>query len=643
MKLFVKLLIALLTLFILAIVVLFTVVDPNDYKPEIQAQVKKAINRELVINGDLGWTFFPQLGFSSGEIKLKNISGFNRDNLAKIDDASVGLAILPLFKGQIEIGQLTLNGLRFNLITNESGVSNLDNMVVEKPVNDEVQQDNQTEKTSSPQGSDAVAVESIKLAGININNATIEIQDFSVGSTTEVNIESIKLGRFELGKETELSIITNILVNELAGRIELQSKIIVATDLTNIQLNDFNLETLFAGEGLPNKQVTSTIKSKISYNLETKKADISDLLLMLDEIELRGSLSVQTAALTKVRFDLQGNEWDLTPYLPPKTETAESTKPQQPTQTSSSTSAEQEPDLGFLHDLDIQGDLSIAGIKANAITVGNIAIKVMVNKGKAQIKPLTAQLYDGKLTVNAEVDDANGKNKYKVASTLKDVTIRQLLIDAAEIDLLSGKTAFNFNGSGTGLTSNKIKSGLQGKGDFALLDGELYGVNIPQEIRTFKAKLKGKTLPTEENIKKTDFASLTGNFSIKKGQVNNQKLLMLSPVMRLDGAGIANILKEALDYKLSITPLSKSTEETELHDLSGITIPLLIKGSFSDPKFSIDMDGALKEQIKAKSKDLENKAKELLKNPQDKSSDDLKEEGKKIEKSLKKELGNLFG
>ncbi len=110
MKLFIKLFAGLTALLVLAVVVLLTVIDPNDYKEEIQTQVKNTINRDLLINGDISWTFYPQLGFSSGEIELNNLDGFNRKHLLKIDQASIGLDILPLLKGQIQIGELTLNG-----------------------------------------------------------------------------------------------------------------------------------------------------------------------------------------------------------------------------------------------------------------------------------------------------------------------------------------------------------------------------------------------------------------------------------------------------------------------------------------------------------------------------------------------------
>ena len=63
MKLFVKLFAALLALLILSVIVLVSVIDPNDYKEEIQTQVKNNTGRDLFINGDINWTFYPKLTF----------------------------------------------------------------------------------------------------------------------------------------------------------------------------------------------------------------------------------------------------------------------------------------------------------------------------------------------------------------------------------------------------------------------------------------------------------------------------------------------------------------------------------------------------------------------------------------------------
>jgi len=642
MKLFIKLFAGLLTLLILAVVILLTVVDPNDYKAEIQTQVKKSINRELLINGDIGWTLYPQFGFSSGEIELNNPAGFNRKHLAKIESAAIAIDVLPLLKGEIQIGELTLNGLVLNLITNKDGTSNLDNMFPEKTAS--IPADT-TEKQPEDKKTGYFAINKAQLAGIDIADTTIEVQDLSEGSANKINIKQIHLGKFALGKEADLSVITQLSTAQLSAQIELQTKLIVAGDFSSIQLNKLNLQTLLTGEDIANGKIVSSVQSDVFYNLDTAKADIDNLILAVDKLQLKGVLSVQTQDKTKVRFTLQGNEWDLSPYLPEDNKSTEKTDTAAKGEVKAA--SEQEPDLSFLDDLDIQGTLAIAGLKASGLTLGKIDSVIEISNGKAQIKPLTAQLYQGLLTINGWVDDAKGLNKYQLTSVLKDVQIRPLLSDAAQIDLLSGTTALNFSATGKGLTGGKIKSGLVGEGNFELLDGELYGINIPQEIRTLKAKLTGKPAPTQANIKKTDFASLTGKFSIKKGVLDNNKLLMLSPVMRLDGAGLVDILQELLNYKLSVTPLSKSDAQTELYDLGGVTIPLLITGPFSKPKFALDMEGALKDELKMKTKQLEEKAKSELKKQQeklqDKSQQELKQEGKELENKMKEELGKFFG
>ncbi|MFT6926097.1 MAG: AsmA protein [Psychromonas sp.] len=631
MKLFFKLFAGLVIVLLAAVVLLMATIDPNDYKQQIQTQVKKSINRDVAINGDISWAFYPQLGFSSGEIELRNPDGFNRENLLKIDQAALGIDLLPLLKGQIQIGELTVNGLVVNLITNKDGSSNLDNMQAAGSAQETTPVKDTSGDTESEK-SDFFALENLQLAGINLNNAQIEIQDLKAGTSNKANIKQIQLGKFVPGQETDLSMQTDLVLDNLQAKLDLHSKLLLASDFSTLELKQFSLTTLLTGEALPNGKIDSSINTDIKYDLNNAKAELTDLIIKLDQIQLAGELSVQTQKLTTVRFSLKSNQWNLEPYLTAPEEQTTAT----PGTASSANTSEKEPDLSILNSLDVNGTLSIEGVKVSGLTIGKINSKILVNKGKAQLTPLTAELYQGLLTLEASIEESKGSNRYQISSNLNNVQIRPMLIDAAEIDFISGTTDFNFAGKGQGLTTTKIKTGLTGKGDFKLLDGELYGINLPQEVRILKAKLTAAPQPTEENIKKTDFASLTGNFVIGNGIVNNQKLLMLSPVMRLDGNGLADILKETLDYRLSVTPLSKSTEKIEQGDLSGLTIPLLIKGPFSDPKFTLDTEGVIKERLNAEKKRLKEKLKK-------ESQQKIEEQKNKLEDKLKDKLNNLFG
>ncbi|MFT7456900.1 MAG: AsmA protein, partial [Marinobacter maritimus] len=319
MKLFLKLFAGLVVVLIVAVVLLITTIDPNDYKQQIQTQVKKSINRDLAINGDISWAFYPQLGFSSGEIELRNLDGFNRQNLLKIDQAALGIDLLSLFKGQIKIGELSVNGLVFNLITNKDGRSNLDNMQASgapAPQEKALEEDSSSETAKDG----FFALGNLQLAGININNAQIEIQDLKAATTHKANIKKIQLGQFAPGQETDLSAQADLILDNLQAQLDLQSKFLVATDFSTVELKQFSLTTLLTGEALPNGKIDSSINTDIKYDLNDAKAELTDLIIKLDKIQLSGQLSVQTKQLTTVRFALKGNQWDLAPYLPETSE-----------------------------------------------------------------------------------------------------------------------------------------------------------------------------------------------------------------------------------------------------------------------------------------------------------------------------------
>ncbi|WP_181817735.1 AsmA family protein [Psychromonas sp. B3M02] len=785
MKLFLKLALALLLLLVVAVVVVVATVDPNDYKQQIQDQAKNAIDRDLVITGDLGWSLYPLLGFKSGQVTLQNSPEFEEKTLLNVQEAAVSINILPLFSGNIEIGEIVLDGVEFNLITNKDGTTNLDDLTAEST--DETATDTAEQETTDTEEETSSSLDLSKfiLSGINITNATLKVIDHQTDETQEVAINSLQLEEFAFGQVAHFSLNSSVKNSQVEADIDVNADIFVDADLTTVELTNLTIEsdilsdalsgsklnTVFTsglkyqpetqeldiqaitinntftgefldgtiyinssdinvvehnqvnlgkltltsslnGSALQNNQVNSTLETNlaldiakqtakidtfkvnntvkgddvegemnfslqeltvsdfqkilikqftidsevtvaaigenkinsdistdISYDLDQQKLSLTSLKTKVDDIELNGKVSFVQQTVPVIRYTLNGNVWNLNPYLPEATESTESAES---TTTSTETSEEVEPDLSILNDLDIKGTLTIAGVLYQDITIGKITNGLTVKDGKATINPLTANLYDGSVSVNASVDENGGKNSYQATTALKNVALLPLLTDAAQVDLLSGTANFNLAASGQGLTSTKIQQGVNAKGDFKVVDGELYGINLPYEIRVFKAKLTGKTIEEDKLVKKTDFASLTGEFTVDEGIADNQKLTMTSPVIRLDGAGTADTIKQTIDYKLGVTPLSKTDESTSYGDLSGVSIPLRIQGSFSDPSFSLDTEGALKEQLEAAKTAVKDTAKEALKDTakdilsgEKVSKDDLKEEAKDLKDKLK--------
>lgn len=607
MKLVLKILGGIVLVVVLALVILTQVIDPNDYKPQIQQQVKTAINRDLVIEGDISWSLWPSLGFELGPVQLKNPAGFNRENLMEIQHTAAAIELLPLLGAKVQLGEINLNGFRLHLITKADGSSNLDGMSPEKSKTGETPAE-PTKQSTTP------ALADLSIGGLVINDTQVEIQDLATAQTTKLDVEEISLGRLALGHDSPLRIKAAVDLADLDGQLELNANVNIAKAMDLVALKNIQLNSKLAGAALPKETIQLSVTGEMAFDIIKQAIALDNFQLSADDIELAGQLNAQLGVIPTVRFNLKGNEWDLDPWMPPAPAEAQ---PEEPTAPAT------EPDLSVLKQLDVEGELTIAAIKAQGLTLSDVLLKLDIGQGKLIVSPLFAKLYQGTLNVEATIDEAAGQNTYQVNKVLQGVQIQPLLEDLAGKPLISGATHMSVKVSGAGLTPEKVKAKMAGGGNFEFTDGALYGINIPQKIRNIKAMFKGEAGKSDDSAEKTDFSSMKGQFTIGEGQVNNTELTMMSPMLRIDGQGIANLLQENLDYNLSVAVVGslEGQQGEQADDLSKLTLPLAITGPWADPKFRLQTDSALKANLDEKKDKLEEKAKE----------------------QLKKKLGNFFG
>ena len=117
-------LIALLIGLVLYIAAIF---DPNAYKPQIIQLVNEKKQRELKLDGDIKLTFFPNLGANVENIALNE---YNSDKeFATAENILVSLALMPLLKKQLVVNEITVKGLKANLIRFKDGRMNIDDLI----------------------------------------------------------------------------------------------------------------------------------------------------------------------------------------------------------------------------------------------------------------------------------------------------------------------------------------------------------------------------------------------------------------------------------------------------------------------------------------------------------------------------------
>lgn len=388
----------------------------------------------------------------------------------------------------------------------------------------------------------------------------------------------------------------------------------------NIQVKPFNLRKL-AGDmniELPEMADNSTLENiALQTQLEGTNNSINatGLQLTLDQSQVTGQFGIENFAQPGYRFDLSLDEIDADRYLPPVEEGEQKSAPP----ASAAAGGAAELPLDTLREINAKGSLKIGKLKASGITSENVVVTIDAKDGLIKLNPMQADLYQGKYQGNVNVDARGDVLKLAIDERLQGIQAGPLLKDLTGDDKISGKADATIKLNGSGKDIDAIKQTLSGNGNFSFNDGALKGINIGETIRKAKAALSGQKLADTNAPEATDFSSLTGSFTANNGVINNDDLEMMSPLLRINGMGNASLPKETIDYSLrvSIVGTSKGQGGKELEELKGVTIPIKITGTFSEPKPSVDLAAIVKEQA---SGELKAKAEEKLK---EKLGDDL--------------------
>jgi AsmA protein len=597
MKLIKWLLAIVLTLVIGVTVYLTMFFDLNNFKPQIVDAVKKQTGRDLQISQDLSWSVFPSLGIKLGGISLSNPNGFTPASMLDVNEAVANVALMPLFSQQIEVDLLKLDGLTLNLVTQKDGKTSFDGLTAETSAE-------KPQSTSS--NSEAMSLQTLDIGGIELTNTNINIIDMASNTTQTFSLKSFTLGQFSLGQFADFAYEFSATLPDMQLASSGQGNVKVDQALQNVTINDFDMVHKAQGDSLPGKAITAELSTQMTMALDAKNIELQLTKMSAMDLAATGDIKINYGnSIPKIAMNLDVGDIDVDALLPKQEGDAKETE------ATSETASTQEPDLSALKSIDLTLNLTAKSIKVSNMLTQNWQMKMAINKGVLTLSSLTADLYEGKLALSAKLDGRKAVPTYVFDKKLTGVQIRPLLIDAAEVDLLSGTASFEVKGSGASLIADNLKNNLNAVGQFEVADGSLYGVNIPQMIRSAQQKLKGDLSADKKEELKTDFTSLTGSFTMKDAVVTNPDLAMASPLIRLNGKGTANIATEALDYTLTTSVVGSLSGQGEAADesLKGIDIPLTIKGTFQEPKFGIDTKALLEGQFK----DEADKAKEKLK------------------------------
>ncbi|WP_188009333.1 AsmA family protein [Grimontia hollisae] len=199
MKKFLSILLGLLLLVVVAVGAIIAFINPNDFKPLIANEVKKTTGRELVIDGDISWRFWPSLGLSVEQLAFKNPQGFAEPDMLKLDKAELSVAVMPLLSDTLDIGLVSLHGARIFIQTLPNGVSNLDGLSGETATETAPAENPEPVSNASSPAQASAADWTISIGGLELLDASATVRDDNAGTQSEISKLNLTIGKLETG------------------------------------------------------------------------------------------------------------------------------------------------------------------------------------------------------------------------------------------------------------------------------------------------------------------------------------------------------------------------------------------------------------------------------------------------------------
>jgi len=587
---------------------------------------------------------------------------------ARAKELRVGVDLRALLARELKVTELTLVGPRINLLIDREGRASWSFEPAGKAA----------PESGGDGGGSGGPIADYSIAPINIENGVLAYLDERSGQTFEISNVSARLkanDKLDGGEVTGhavwheqkvefsgaikslsrlnqggspggLSLQTNNLKFDFDGRIATGKAAGIAGEVSIVS-PDLRAVAHWLGNSLPEGRGLRNVSISGGIDAGGSKLALKNAKIAFDGMTAQGDLALAFAdAGPQFNAQLAFDKLDLNTYLPevqakPEGEEASSGND---SGTWSATPISFAPLKGFAGTLAIATDSLIY----RQVKTGTAKLEAKLKNGVLDASLVQLALYGGQATARVVVDGSAKVPGLKFAFNGEGLDGRAMLKDFANFGRIEGKTSARVSVATNGGSQQEMASMLKGSAELRFTDGAVRGINIAQMLR----KLGTATLSgwDEQPEQKTDFSELSATFTIMDGIAETRDLKLASPALRVTGAGEADILRRALDFKIEPKVVASLEGQGGESELTGLPVPVIVKGPWAKPKIYPDIAGILNdpkaayENLKKLGISAQAIAPETLNALESQVEEAIGEEDtKKLKKKGKKLLKNLFG
>jgi AsmA protein len=333
---------SLLALVVLGVLVVVWLVDPNRFKPRIEAAVRDATGREFSLVGDIELGFFPWLALRTGEGSFGNAPGFGPEPMVKWRSAQLGARLFPLLRGELVANRVQLEGVDLRLVRHADGHGNWEGI-----------------GSAEPAQGESAAGTTVRIDGVEIADSRLSFVDETVPRRVEItgfNLVTDEIARGEPFTDTEISgtlhmdgfapaglpfefdvpraeykdQVPNLVVKEFEasfGALEIAGSVQGDTGDAprfsgRVESNEFDPRALLKVAGIEpprttDPQALGELTLAGQWRFDNGAIGIDSLVVTLDETRFTGKFMRAAGEDPVSQIELKGNSLDIGRYVPP--------------------------------------------------------------------------------------------------------------------------------------------------------------------------------------------------------------------------------------------------------------------------------------------------------------------------------------
>ena len=525
-----------------AIVVITRVIDPNDFKPQISTAAREHADIDLLIPGELSWTFWPYLGISVGRTEARLAD--ETELFAALDEVRTSVAVWPLLFGEVQLSGIHLSGLELNLVETADG-ANWERIAA----GDSEAADTET-GTSADEGVPELPV---SLPLVTISDSRIRYRNLMDG--TDIQIDDLNFQardvslteafpmvlslryqdqddiRIDLSLDTVLGMdlgnnvfnLTPLNLNStIAGVTSLPVKVSLRQNLTaaldedrisvrdlvldaagvrasgNMELTQLSGKPIFKGQlsvapfnannalkaigELPietsDPAALSSISMEMTFNGPENSLFLDPLVIQMDNSRISGQAGITDLDSGHIRFDLLLDKLLADGYLPPSEEPVENPNLTASTAILPPLSTEPLLPLEDLRALSVDGVFRIGALSLEGIETSNMHFTLNAKDGLLQLLEATGNALGGEFNASAALDARTDEPVITLKKSVKNVQIQPVVIMALDDDLFTGLLDMNMDFRATGNSEQALADSGVGALKMTLSKGTIRGMNL---------------------------------------------------------------------------------------------------------------------------------------------------------------------